>query len=381
MKPKITTKVILGIISLATFLLVLIQISGGIDFSSYKYHLQKQIDLFKNKTGAFTEEPEVHKLVEEESAIIDVVEKASPSVVSIIVKRVDFDMFNGPSLTEAGIGTGFIVDPSGIIITNGHVVNDPSGEYSIILKDGTSYEVGEIHLDRVSDLAIIEIMARDLPVLELADSDKLKVGQKAIAIGNALGKFQNTVTSGIVSGIGREITASAGLGEEVSFYEEVIQTDAALNPGNSGGPLLDLSGRVIGINVATTPSADNISFAIPANTLRPILASFLEKGRIIRPYLGVFYQIVTEEISRLRDLPQGAFISLVYPDSPADKAGLERGDIVVSVEGQAIDQTNTLARMVNKSSVGKSIELEVDREGSQSRLTIYALLEETPEEL
>jgi len=380
-RPKLNKKAILGTISLLTFLLLLTQISGGLPLNKYKFHLEelaKSLVQGTKKTSP-PNQVKVHQLVEEESAIIDVVEKASPSVVSIVVKQVSYDFFSGPSLTEAGIGTGFIVDPSGIIVTNSHVVSDPSGEYSVVLKDGTTYEVEKIYLDRTSDLAIIEVTARDLPVLELANSDDLKVGQKAIAIGNALGKFQNTVTAGIVSGIGREITASGGFGSQPSFYEEVIQTDAALNPGNSGGPLLNLSGQVIGINVATTPSADNISFAIPSNTLKPLLETFLSKGRIIRPYMGVSYQVVTEEISKLRDMPQGAFVSRVYSGSPADKAGLKRGDIITSFDGIALDDKNTLARLIGRSTVGKTVELKVDREGKL--LNLYVTLEEAPESL
>jgi serine protease Do len=384
--PKINRKTLLGLTSLTVFLLLLIQLSGGLPFSQYKYYFQNLGKfLVEKRQNSQAKETRVHKLVEihklldEESSIINVVENASSSVVSVVVKQVNYDFFSGPSLTEAGIGTGFIVDPNGVIVTNSHVVSDQSGEYSVILKDGTTYEVEKIHLDQTSDLAIIEITARDLPALELADSDQLKVGQKTIAIGNALGKFQNTVTSGIVSGIGREITASAGYGTQASFYEEVIQTDAALNPGNSGGPLLNLSGQVIGINVATTPSADNISFAIPSNTLRPLLETFLAKGRIIRPYLGVSYQIVTAEISRLRELPQGAFVSRIYEDSPAEKAELKRGDIITAFDGLALDEKNTLARLINQSSVGKIVELKIDREGKS--MTLYATLVESPESL
>ncbi len=377
--PKPNKKALLGTISLLTFLLILAQISGGIPVNKFKFQIENFTKSLTESKKSQVKETKIHQLVEEESSIIDVVESASPSVVSVVVKQLNYDFFNGPSLTESGIGTGFIVDSSGIIVTNSHVVSDSSGEYSVVLKDGTNYEVEKIHLDSTSDLAILEITARGLPVLELADSDQLKVGQKAIAIGNALGKFQNTVTAGIVSGIGREITASAGFGGQASFYEEVIQTDAALNPGNSGGPLLNLSGQVIGINVATTPSADNISFAIPSNTLKPILETFLANGRIIRPYLGVSYQVVTEEISKLRDLPQGAFVSRVYDNSPAEKAGLERGDIITKFDGVTMDDKNTLARLISKSSVGKTVELSVDREGEL--LSLYASLEEVPENL
>ncbi len=370
-------RIILGFVSLAVFSFLFIQITGGPDFTQYRHRIERFTETLLRSEEERVIETKVHQLVDEESAVIEVVESASPSVVSIVIKRVDFDFFSGPSLTEAGIGTGFIVDPNGIIVTNSHVVEDPNGEYSVILKDGITYEVSEIHLDRTSDLAILEITARGLPILDLADSDTLKVGQKAIAIGNALGRFQNTVTSGIVSGIEREIVASGGFGGRTSFFEEVIQTDAALNPGNSGGPLLDLSGRVIGINVATTPRADNIGFAIPSNTLRPILVSFLEEGRIIRPYLGVSYQIITEEISRLRELPQGAFISRVYNGSPADEAGLERGDIIVAFDGVDLDQRNTLARLINRTSVGDMVELRIDRDGEE--FTTTATLSEVPE--
>ena len=187
-------------------------------------------------------------------------------------------------------------------------------------------------MDRTTDLAILEITARDLPIVELGDSDATKVGQTAIAIGNALGRYQNTVTVGVVSGIARELQASSGFGD-VKTYANVIQTDAALNPGNSGGPLLNSGGQVVGINVATSFGADNISFAVPVNTLKPILKGFLEEGRIIKPYLGVVYTMVTPDIGLLRKLPEGAFISRVVKDSPADDAGLVRGDIIVKFDG------------------------------------------------
>lgn len=388
-KPKNNKKVFIGLLSLFTFLLILFQITGSnldlLDQKGFlssiwqKYFSSEKSLLLKEEANKTQENSkQTLKVIDEESAIINVVEKASPSVVSIVLKQMDFNFFSGKeSFTEEGIGTGFVVDPNGVIVTNSHVVNNPNGEYSVVLKDGTTYKVDKIHLDAASDLAIIEITARNLPALELADSSKLKVGQKAIAIGNALGQFQNTVTSGIVSGIGREIMASDAFGTQTSYYEEVIQTDAALNPGNSGGPLLNLLGQVIGINVATTPMADNISFAIPSNTLRPLLESFLSQGRIIRPFLGVSYQLVTKEIAKLRDMPQGAFISRVYNGSPAEKAGLRRGDIITSFNGQALDEKNTLSALISRSSVGDSVDLMVDRGGEKLKITV--ILEEAPE--
>ncbi len=316
------------------------------------------------------------KLVEEESTTIDVVENVSPAVVSIVVKTIDFDLFSGPSMRESGIGTGFIVDTNGLIVTNTHVVDDSRGEYSVVLKDGTTYEVDKIHLDPISDLAIIEIMGRNLPTVELGNSDNLKVGQKAIAIGNALGRFQNTVTVGVISGIGRQVVAG-GFGTRTTVQENAIQTDAALNPGNSGGPLLSSAGQVIGINVATTTGADNISFSIPVNTLKPILEIFVKEGRIIRPYIGISYTIITEEISDVRNMPMGAYITRVFPDSPAEKAGLERGDIIMKLGDRDVNAEYSIARAVSQLKVGDRVYLFVDRENEQREVEV--VLEESPE--
>ena len=318
------------------------------------------------------------QVVNEESTVIDAVDKTSPAVVSIVVKTVNFDFFSGPTTSDQGIGTGFIVDKNGLIVTNSHVVDDPSGEYTVVTKDGKTYEVNKINLDEISDLAIIEITARDLPTVEFADSDNLKVGQMAIAIGNALGRFQNTVTVGVISGISRQLQATGGLGG-VKTYENVIQTDAALNPGNSGGPLVNSAGQVIGINVATSVGADNISFAIPVNTLIPILDGFLKEGRIVRPYLGVTYTMVTSEIAEIRDLPVGAFISRVSPESPASKAGLLRGDIITKINETVLDGENSLSQVIAKMKVGDKLKLYVDREGKEELFT--AEVEAAPENL
>lgn len=319
-----------------------------------------------------------NQVIEEESVVIDVTEKVSPAVVSIVVKTVGFDAFSGPYEMEDGIGTGFIVDSSGIIITNSHVVDNPSGEYSVVLKDGTAYEVEDIHLDPRSDLAIVEVTARDLPTVELGDSNTLKVGQIAIAIGNALGRFDNTVTVGVVSGIARELTAVSGFGTDPQIYENAIQTDAALNPGNSGGPLLNSSGQVIGINVATSQGAENIGFAIPVNTLKPILESYRQEGRIVRPYIGIGYSLITEDIAKLRRLPQGAFVSRVLPTSPAEKAGLQRGDIITKINNTVIGKENSVNSILVNSKVGEKLILEVDRGGEIRQMTL--ILEEAPKE-
>lgn len=365
-------------------LFVYLIFSLGFNAGTGKYSFKKYFD---ERMAAITKYFSWHKsslnsltkqeIVQEESVVTSVVDKVSPAVVSIVAKTSQFDFFNGPTSQESGIGTGFIVDSSGLIVTNSHVVDDPEAKYSIVLKDGRSFEVNKIHLDENTDIAILEVTARDLPIVEFGDSDKLKVGQRAIAIGNALGQFQNTVTVGVVSGISRQIQTGGTLGRPGKVYDSVIQTDAALNPGNSGGPLLNSAGQVIGINVATTSGADNIGFAIPVNTLKPILEGFMKEGRIVRAYVGVYYVMVTKEIASLRNLPQGAFVSRVITGAPADKAGIKRGDIITKVGGKDIADQGTLSNALSKFKVGDSVEFVVDRNGKSQTLKIT--LEEAPQ--
>jgi len=314
----------------------------------------------------------------EESAVIKVVEKASPAVVSIVAKQVGFDPLRGPTSDSRGIGTGFIVDSNGIILTNDHVVEDTDISYTIVTKDKKTFPVKKIDRDSLNDLAILQVEAVGLPTVELGDSDNLQVGQTVVAIGNALGRFDNTVTVGVISGIGRGVTASDSLGIRSETLENVIQTDAALNPGNSGGPLLDLSARVIGINFAVTEGAQNIGFVIPINRAKVVLEQFREVGRIIKPFLGVAYQLINKDIADIRGLPQGAFVQRVVEDSPAQKAGIKKGDIITKFTGSQISEEQTLATTISKFKVGDSVEIEVFREGKT--LNFKAILAEAENE-
>jgi len=332
-------------------------------------------DIKKSLSTVQTETIARQQIVTEESAVIEVVEKASPAVVSIAAKQVVFSPFGGSSAEDNSIGTGFIVESEGLILTNKHVVASENARYRVILKDGTDYPVQEIHRDPFVDLAILKIDASGLPTVTLGDSSTLRVGQTAVAIGNALGKFSNTVTVGVISGIGRGVTASSGFGRS-EVLDDVIQTDAALNPGNSGGPLLNLSGEVVGINVATTSGAENIGFSIPINAVKPVLDDFKIKGRIVRPFLGIEYVIVTEDLSVLRKLPQGAFVQRVVDDTPAEEAGLKAGDIVTKIGGEAINEENTLAQVIRSHKVGDKLVFTVDRNGES--LTLTAMLGEAP---
>lgn len=376
-------RIIAGIIWVLTFILIILSlysISGQNPTEkgllADLYHKFSDSLSLKKGRGESAANITKQKVVQEESAVIDVVDKVSPAVVSILIKTTSFDFFSGPSTYESGIGTGFIVDSTGLVVTNSHVVDDPSGEYTVVLNDGKDYKVEKIHLDESSDIAILEITARGLPKVELGDSASLKVGQKAIAIGNALGKFSNTVTVGVISGIARELEAVSGSGTQ-KVYEDVIQTDAALNPGNSGGPLLNSAGQVVGINVATTFGADNISFAIPVNTLKPILEGFLKEGKIVKPYMGISYKMITKEIASLNQIPEGAYIAAVIPGSPADKAGLKRGDVITKFNDSVIDGKASLSKLISESKVGDDADLIVDRDGKTLKISVK--LEQAPE--
>ncbi len=345
---------------------------GGSEIGKWWENIKSSLVQVQNQTTV------KQKVITAESAVLGLVEKSSPAVVSIAAQQVVFSPFGGASTEDSSIGTGFIVESDGLILTNKHVVAAESARYRVILKDGTDYEVLEIHRDPFVDLAILKINppeADKLPAVTLGDSSTLKVGQTAVAIGNALGKFSNTVTVGVVSGIGRGITASSGFGQS-EVLDDVIQTDAALNPGNSGGPLLNLSGEVVGINVATTTGAENIGFSIPINAIKPVLADFKVKGRIVRPFLGIEYVIVTEDLSVLRKLPQGAFIQRVVDGTPAAEAGVNAGDIVTKIDDEAINEQNTVAAVIRSHKVGDKLRLTIDRNGQKLELT--ATLSEAP---
>lgn len=298
---------------------------------------------------------ETRTVVSEENAVISAVSNASPSVVAI-----------GISQKNATIGTGFVVAGNGLIITNKHVVSDP-GQYTVITKDGQKYDVRKIYRDPNMDLAIVQIDATNLKPLQFSDSSKLKVGQVAIAIGNALGRLTNTVTTGVVSGLGRNVTAGDAF---------LIQTDAAINPGNSGGPLLSSAGQVIGVNVATTEGAQNIGFAIPINSVKLIMDDFSAKGFISRPYLGIKYRFITQDVALLNKVSQGAYIQEVIPSGPADNAGVKSGDIITKINDKPVDTENTVSDIVSKSRIGQQLKLAVWREGQQISLT--ATISESP---
>ena len=214
--------------------------------------------------------------------------------------------------------------------------------------------------------------------MELGDSSKIKVGQTAIAIGNALGRFTNTVTTGVISGLGRKVTAGDPFGGSLESLDNLIQTDAAINPGNSGGPLLNSAGQVIGVNVATTEGAQNIGFAIPINSVKAIVDEFVTKGTVSRPFLGIRYRFISRDVAILNEVPQGAYIQEIVADSPAEKSGLKEGDIITKINGESVDSENKVGDLIAKSKIGDILDLEIWRDGETKKLT--ANLEELPSE-
>jgi serine protease Do len=255
-------------------------------------------------------------------------------------------------------------------VTNQHVVSDTDATYVVITVDGEEYEVTDIERDNNNDIAVLKIDAQELKALTLGDSDSLAVGQTVITIGTPLGEYVGSVTTGIISGLDRDVTASTGwFGSTAKTYENVIQTDAAVNPGNSGGPLLNSSGEVIGINFATTSNADNISFALPINLVKERVDEYRTFGKFIKPYLGVSYQMISEYQALYYDnVVAGALIVRVDPYGPAKDAGLERGDIITEFAGEEVDQS--LANMISSHEVGEEIELKVWNDGDERTLKV-----------
>lgn len=323
------------------------------------------------------------RVLTEESVVTEVAEKVSPSVVTVSIETqrrrvLEFNPFGGGfrSRIEGGqpqdIGSGFIVSEDGLIVTNKHVVSDNSAKYKVITKDGKEYEVEKVSRDPSNDIAILKINASALSPVELGDSKNLKVGQFAIAIGTALGEFRHTVTTGVISGLGRGITAGSSFEGFVERLDDVIQTDAAINPGNSGGPLLNSAGQVIGINVAVAQGAENIGFAIPINIVKDALAEFNKSGKFVsKPFLGVQYQIISQQAAVLNNIPQGAYVVDVVSGSPAAKAGIEVDDIIVKMDGEEIkEEGGGLAELIKKKKSGQKVSLEISRNGETLNLSV-----------
>lgn len=329
------------------------------------------------------------KILNEESAVIKAAEIAGPSVVTVGATKTsraqnlfDFDPFSffqvpnqsKPTEIKQDVGSGFIVSKEGLIITNKHVVSDAQATYRIITKDDVEHEVKKIYRDPVNDLAILKIdpkSGEELKPIELGDSNNLKVGQFVIAIGTALGEFRHTVTTGVISGLGRGISAGSPFEGYIEKLDNVIQTDAAINPGNSGGPLLNSSGQAIGINVAVAASGQNIGFAIPISVVKDSIANFEKTGKFERPFLGVRYRAISQNAALLNEVPQGAYIVEVVDGSPADKAGIKPGDIITEFDGQSLkEDKNDLSKLIEGKKAGEKVKVNYWRQNQEKEAEV-----------
>jgi len=417
-KTVIITSVLTSVISFIVLLALL-----GIFAAANKSFLKDRFALFLNASGMAGDRQDkiiTRDVAAEDSLIIDIVESANPAVVSIVITKdvpiieryyENFNPFNdgffddffggdgfgfripqyrekGTEKKEVGGGSGFFISSDGLVVTNRHVVDDNEADYTVLTNDGEKYKAEVLAKDSILDIAILKVKGKDFPYLKFGNSDFLKPGQTVIAIGNALAEFHNSVSVGVVSGLSRSIVAGDFSGRS-ELLEGVIQTDAAINPGNSGGPLLDLVGNVIGINVAVQRGAENIGFALPSNTVKSIVDSVKEHGEIVRPYLGVRYIQITEDLKKRNNLPvdygvliiRGETIGdlAVLPGSPADKAGLLENDIILEVNGIKLDGKKSLALLIRQKKVGDEITLKILSKGREKEVKV--ILEKMPERM
>ncbi|MBE9017933.1 trypsin-like peptidase domain-containing protein [Chroococcidiopsidales cyanobacterium LEGE 13417] len=341
-----------------------------------------------NATNTEQSSPQVATQPNNLSFVTEVAQKVGPAVVRIDATRTVnvpgasgnplIDRFFGSELppqqrVQRGIGSGFIISSDGRILTNAHVV-EGADEVTVVLREGRSFAGKVIGADKVTDVAVIDIEANGLPTVEPANSDNIVVGQWAIAIGNPLG-LNNTVTQGIVSATGRS-------GSDIGIQDirlDFIQTDAAINPGNSGGPLLNAQGQVIGVNTAILGGAQGLGFAIPIETAQRVANQLIETGRVYHPYIGVRLIELTAEIQQQINQSnlgfkvtqdRGVLIVTVAPNSPAARSGLRPGDIITEVNGVQIQNTEQIQDRIEATPAGKTLQLEVNRNGSAQNITI-----------
>ncbi len=360
--------------------------------------LKKQIEELRKNYPQFTEE---------EVAVVEAVKRAQSSVVSIVQRREVFapsekllDLGNGLKIAVpgelksqgkqvVGQGSGFFVRDDGLLVTNKHVVADQSSDYQIVMSDGVKLDVKIVATDPFNDVALLKVdpspVGKKFSALPLGNSSRVVMGQTVIAIGNALGELQNSVTKGIISGLNRAILASDQGGGFTERLVKIIQTDAAINPGNSGGPLMATNGEVIGMNTAVNQGAENIGFAIPAEDIRFALKSYKKHGRIVRPFVGVRYAAVTKDMQARLQLPFDHGLMLipgtksepaVIPGSPAEKAGLKNGDIILQLNGASLDENNDMVSLIRDFSVGDTMELQVWQHSSKLVVTVTVTLAE-----
>ena len=332
------------------------------------------------------------------SPIVEIAKKVCPAVITIVVTK-DLPKVEGfysfpyggrqfiiPQIkdgktekTKIGGGSGFIVSKDGYVLTCSHVVKDPMADYTVIVEPTKKYHAKVLAKNPLIDIAVLKIQGKNFPYLEVGDSSKIELGETVVAIGNPLGEFEDTLSSGIISGLSRKITAYGGIESKATSLRGLIQTDAAINPGNSGGPLINMDGKAVGVNTAMVMGAQNIGFAIPVNYAIKDLKEVRKYGKIKKPFLGVRYFILNKEAAKSNKLPidYGALIvreslgeKAIIEGSPADKAGLQEYDIILECDGKKLDEAHTLADVLQKHNIGDEILLKVLREGKEIKLKV-----------
>jgi S1-C subfamily serine protease len=341
-----------------------------IGISAFIFFEYRQNNVFADKFSFDEQEATVRAIKKNQASVVDVLIYEENESLNINVKTGEKKIEKNKELI--GSGTGFIISANGLILTNKHVVTaskSVSVDYKVVLNSGKKYSAKVLSKDPLNDLAVLKIEDKKLPAVELGDSSKLQIGSTVIAIGNALGRYQNSATKGIVSGLGRHIIANDQEGNSEAI-DNVIQTDAEINPGNSGGPLVDLEGRVVGINVAIDQSGSAIGFAIPINDIKSSISSVKENGKIIKPRMGVRYVMLNAEIAAEKNLSRsnGALlladsgeVTAVLSGSPAAKAGLDDGDIIFKINGIELNEKNTLLSVVQRFKPGDKIGVDLQR--------------------
>ena len=317
----------------------------------------------------------VNLIPSQETDVVAAVEKVSPAVVSVATLRViQESMFD--AIPVRGMGSGIIFDSNGGILTNHHIVEEAE-RVEVLTPDGKKFQGEVLGSDAMSDVAVVRVDGENLPAVRLGDSDKLKVGQIAIAIGNPYGFMLPgpAATVGVVSALKRHIHV------EGHMYEDLIQTDASINPGNSGGPLVDSSGMVVGVNTANIPFAQGIGFAIPINAARSIAKEIIEHGRVIRSYLGIAGLTLTREIARSYNLPyeEGVLVVRVGRGSPARRSGVSAGDVILEADGTALKSWEDLQHLIQAKKVDDNLELLIGRDGARSK--VHLKLEEAANQI
>lgn len=313
-----------------------------------------------------------------EGSIAEVSARVTPGVVSIVTE-IRSTSFFGQSYTANAAGTGMIVSDDGYILTNKHVI-DGASTIQVVLDDGTTYsDVALVGTDPLNDVAFLKVKeASGLPTVKLGDSKSIAAGQQVIAIGNALGQYQNTITAGVISGTGRSLVATSSDYSTSETLTDMIQTDAAINSGNSGGPLVNAAGEVIGINTATNADADGIGFAIPISSVKGMLNNIIKNGKAERAYLGAYYITITPDVANAYDLPvnAGAYLysasqySAVIADGPAAKAGLKEKDIITTINGIKLGQAGSVSSIIGEYMPGDTVQLTVLRDGKEKTINL-----------